>query len=82
MSQNVDELREKVIDVIVEQLSVKREDVVPGASFVDSLGADSLDLVELIQGFEEAFDVEISDAQAEKATTVQEAFDLMEEILG
>jgi len=65
----------KVIDIIVEQLSVERDKVVPGASFVDDLGADSLDLVELIMAMEEAFDIEIPDEVAEKITTVQHAID-------
>lgn len=66
---------EKLIDIIVEQLSVDREKVVPAASFVDDLGADSLDLVELIMAMEEAFDTEIPDDVAEKITTVQLAID-------
>ena len=66
---------EKVIDIIVEQLSVEKDKVVPGASFVDDLGADSLDLVELIMAMEEAFGIEIPDEMAEKITTVQDAID-------
>ena len=66
---------EKVIDIIVEQLSVEKDKVVPGASFVDDLGADSLDLVELIMAMEEAFGIEIPDEVAEKITTVQDAID-------
>ena len=66
---------EKVIDIIVEQLSVDKDKVVPGASFVDDLGADSLDLVELIMAMEEAFDIEIPDEVAEKITTVQNAIE-------
>ena len=66
---------EKVVDIIVEQLSVDKEKVVPGASFVDDLGADSLDLVELIMAMEEAFGIEIPDEVAEKITTVQHAID-------
>jgi len=65
----------KLIDIIVEQLSVDRDKVVPKASFVDDLGADSLDLVELIMAMEEAFDTEIPDELAEKITTVQGALD-------
>ena len=68
-------VEDKMIDIIVEQLSVDREKVVPGASFVDDLGADSLDLVELIMAMEEEFDVEIPDEEAEKITTVQNAID-------
>lgn len=63
----------KVIDIISEQLSVEKDKVVPSASFVDDLGADSLDLVELIMAMEEAFDIEIPDEVAEKIVTVQDA---------
>ena len=66
---------EKVIDIITEQLSVEKDKVVPSASFVDDLGADSLDLVELIMAMEEAFDIEIPDEVAEKIATVQDAVD-------
>jgi acyl carrier protein len=64
---------EKVIDIITEQLSVEKDKVVASASFVDDLGADSLDLVELIMAMEEAFDIEIPDEVAEKIVTVQDA---------
>lgn len=64
-----------VSDVIADTLQVKRIEIVTKANFMEDLGADSLDLVELILGFEERFDVEISDEDAEKITTVQEAFD-------
>ncbi|MBM9513883.1 acyl carrier protein [Desulfogranum marinum] len=70
----------KMIDIIVEQLSVDKEKVVPGASFVDDLGADSLDLVELIMAMEEEFDVEIPDEEAEKIATVQNAIDFVAKI--
>jgi acyl carrier protein len=66
---------EKVIDIITEQLSVEKDKVVPSASFVDDLGADSLDLVELIMAMEEAFDIEIPDEVAEKIVTVKDAID-------
>jgi acyl carrier protein len=66
-------VEEKLIDIIAEQLSVDKDKVVPGASFVDDLGADSLDLVELIMAMEEAFDIEIADEVAEKIVTVQDA---------
>jgi acyl carrier protein len=69
-----------MIDIIEEQLSVDREKVVPGASFVDDLGADSLDLVELIMAMEEEFDVEIPDEDAEKIVTVQDAIDYVDKI--
>jgi acyl carrier protein len=64
---------QEMIDIIVEQLSVEKDKVVPNASFVDDLGADSLDLVELIMAMEEGFDIEIPDEDAEKITTVQDA---------
>ena len=66
---------QEMIDIIVEQLSVEKEKVVPNASFVDDLGADSLDLVELIMAMEEGFDIEIPDEDAEKISTVQDAID-------
>ncbi len=66
---------EKVIEIIVEQLNVDRDKVTPDASFVDDLGADSLDLVELIMAMEEAFEIEIPDEVAEKITTVKDAIE-------
>ena len=71
---------EKVIDIIVEQLSVDKDKVVPSASFVDDLGADSLDLVELIMAMEEAFGIEIPDEVAEKITTVKDAIDHVQKV--
>jgi acyl carrier protein len=71
---------DKMIDIIEEQLSVDKEKIVPGASFVDDLGADSLDLVELIMAMEEEFDVEIPDEDAEKIATVQDAIDYVDNI--
>ncbi|MEE4135799.1 MAG: acyl carrier protein [Desulforhopalus sp.] len=68
-------IEQEMIDIIVEQLSVEREKVVPNASFVDDLGADSLDLVELIMAMEEGFDIEIPDEDAEGISTVQDAVD-------
>ena len=64
---------ERVKQIIVEQLGVDEGEVTPGASFVDDLGADSLDTVELVMAFEEAFDIEIPDEDAEKIRTVQDA---------
>ena len=64
---------DKVKSIIVEQLGVDEEEVTPDASFVDDLGADSLDTVELVMAFEEEFDVEIPDEDAEKMRTVGEA---------
>ncbi|WP_017872198.1 MULTISPECIES: acyl carrier protein [Candidatus Caldatribacterium] len=68
----------KVKEIIVDQLGVDEEDVTPDASFVDDLGADSLDIVELIMAFEEEFDIEIPDEDAEKITTVGEAVEYIE----
>ncbi len=64
---------DKVKKIIAEKLSVDIDEVVPDASFVDDLGADSLDLVELIMSMEEEFNIDISDEDAEKITTVKEA---------
>jgi acyl carrier protein len=69
---------EKVKQIIVEQLGVDEGQVDPSASFVDDLGADSLDIVELVMAFEEAFDLDIPDEEAEKIKTVQNAIDYIE----
>jgi len=66
-------IEEKVKKIVAEKLSIEPDEVVPEASFVDDLGADSLDQVELIMAMEEAFDIEISDEEAEKLQTVQDA---------
>ena len=66
-------VEEKVKQIIVDQLSVAEEDVVPEASFVDDLGADSLDQVEMIMAMEEVFNISIADEDAEKIRTVQDA---------
>ena len=63
-------LEDRVADIIVEQLGAAREEIVPEASFIDDLGADSLDIVELVMAMEEAFDVEIPDDDAEKIQTI------------
>ena len=68
-------IEERVKKIIIEQLGVKEEDVKSAASFVDDLGADSLDTVELVMALEEEFDTEIPDEEAEKTTTVQAAID-------
>ena len=68
-------IEERVKKIIIEQLGVKEEEVKSEASFVDDLGADSLDTVELVMALEEEFDTEIPDEEAEKITTVQEAID-------
>lgn len=66
-------LEKRVKEIIVEQLGVEEEQVTPEASFIDDLGADSLDTVELIMAIEEEFDVEIPDEEAEKIITVKDA---------
>ena len=71
-------IEERVKKIIVEQLGVKEEDVKPEASFVEDLGADSLDTVELVMTLEEEFDIEIPDEEAEKITTVQSAIDYVQ----
>ena len=68
-------VEERVKKIVLEQLGVNEGEVKPGASFVDDLGADSLDTVELVMALEEEFDCEIPDDQAEKITTVQQAVD-------
>ncbi len=68
-------IEERVKKIVMEQLGVKEEEVVPEASFVDDLGADSLDTVELVMALEEEFETEIPDEEAEKITTVQLALD-------
>jgi acyl carrier protein len=68
-------IEERVKKIVVEQLGVKAEEVVNSASFVEDLGADSLDTVELVMALEEEFETEIPDEEAEKITTVQAAID-------
>lgn len=71
-------VEEKVKEIIVEQLSVDESEVTPTASFIDDLGADSLDTVELVMALEEGFSIEIPDDAAEKITTVKEAIEYIE----
>ncbi len=68
-------IEERVKKIVVEQLGVKDEEVTNEASFIDDLGADSLDTVELVMALEEEFKTEIPDEEAEKITTVQQAID-------
>ena len=68
----------KVTKIIVDQLGVSADEVKPEAKFVDDLGADSLDLTELIMAMEEEFDIEIADADAQKIQKVQDAIDYIE----
>ena len=72
------EITEKVRQIISEQLGVEEAEVTPKASFIDDLGADSLDTVELVMALEENFDIEIPDEDAEKIRTVQDAIDYIE----
>jgi len=75
-------VEEKIRKIICEQLDVAEKDVVPEASFVDDLGADSLDQVELIMAMEEEFDISIPDEDAEKIGTVQDALDYVKKASG
>lgn len=68
-------IEERVKKIVCEQLGVKEDDVNPSSSFVDDLGADSLDTVELVMALEEEFETEIPDEEAEKLATVQDAID-------
>jgi len=74
----VSEREGKIKQIIAEKLGVSEEKVTPTASFVDDLGADSLDQVELIMAFEDAFDIDIPDEDAEKMKTVKDAMDYLE----
>ena len=69
------EVLDKVVEIVCNQLSVNKEDVTPDSSFVEDLGADSLDTVELVMAFEEEFGLEIPDDEAENITTIKSAVD-------
>ena len=71
-------IEERVKKIVVEQLGVKEDEVTPNASFVDDLGADSLDTVELVMALEEEFNIEISDEDAEKIRTVKDVVTYIE----
>ena len=75
------EIQERICKIIAEQLSQDIEEVVPEASFIDDLGADSLDLVELVMHMEEEFDVEIPDEEAENIRSVQDAINYVKQHL-
>jgi acyl carrier protein len=75
-------VQDRVKKIVVEQLGVNEEDVTDSASFVDDLGADSLDTVELVMALEEEFECEIPDEEAEKITTVQQAVDYINAHMG
>ena len=72
------EVLDKVVEIVCNQLSVNKADVTPDASFVEDLGADSLDTVELVMAFEEEFGLEIPDDEAENITTIKSAVDWIE----
>jgi acyl carrier protein len=76
---DLEKITRRLKEIIAEQLGISDEEIVPEASFVDDLGADSLDLVELIMALEEEFDMEISDEDAEKIQTVQDAINYISE---
>jgi len=75
-------VEEKVKEIIAKQLGVNASDVTPEASFVEDLGADSLDTVELVMAFEEAFNIEIPDEDAEKIAKVKDAIDYIKNKIG
>ncbi|EFC92333.1 MULTISPECIES: acyl carrier protein [Dethiosulfovibrio] len=77
-----DEVLARLKEIIIDRLDVEEEQIKPEASFVEDLGADSLDIVELIMGIEEEFDIEIPDEDAEKLTSVGEAIDYASNKLG
>ena len=74
-------VEDRVSEIIVEQLGVTAEEIKPEASFIDDLGADSLDIVELVMAMEEAFDIEIPDDDAEKMQTIGDAMSYVKERL-
>ena len=71
--------QERLIEIIAKQLGVEEENVTPDASFMEDLGADSLDTVELVMALEEEFDIEIPDSDAEKIQSVQDALSYLDE---
>jgi acyl carrier protein len=71
------EIKDRIVEIIANQLGIEEDDVTAEASVIDDLGADSLDIVELVMALEEAFDLEIPDEEAEKITSVQHIFDYM-----
>ena len=78
----MDNVEEKVKDIIVEELGVEREKLTGEASFMEDLGADSLDTVELVMAFEKEFDIDIPDEDAEKLRTVGDAMNYLHEKIG
>ena len=79
---DIKEMEEKVKDIIVEELGVEREKLADDASFMEELGADSLDTVELVMAFEKEFDIDIPDEEAEKLQTVGDAMKYLNEKVG
>ncbi len=79
---NMEEVQAKLKEIVIDRLNSEEDQIKPEASFVEDLGADSLDIVELIMGIEEEFDIEIPDEDAEKLTTVGEAMDYVKVKLG
>ncbi|QER42420.1 acyl carrier protein [Thermodesulfobacterium sp. TA1] len=75
-------VEEKVIDIIAQKLNLSKDQVKPEASFIEDLGADSLDLVELVMAMEEAFGMEVPDEDAEKLRTVQDVIDYVKSKVG
>ncbi len=71
------EIKNRIVEIVASQLGIEEEDVTAEASVIDDLGADSLDVVELVMALEEEFDLEIPDEEAEKITKVQNIFDYM-----
>jgi acyl carrier protein len=71
------EIKNRIVEIVANQLGIEEEDVTAEASVIDDLGADSLDVVELVMALEEEFDLEIPDEEAEKITKVQNIFDYM-----
>jgi acyl carrier protein len=78
----MDEITARLKEIVMDRLDVEEDQIKPEASFVEDLGADSLDIVELIMGIEEEFDIEIPDEDAEKLTNVGEAMDYIKNKLG
>ena len=82
MAMDMKQLEEKVKDIIVEELGVERDKLTSDASFMEDLGADSLDTVELVMAFEKEFDIDIPDEDAEKLRTVGDAMNYLHEKIG
>ncbi|SFL06267.1 acyl carrier protein [Halanaerobium salsuginis] len=77
----MDKIKSRVIEIVAEELAVDVDEINEDSSFIDDLGADSLDVVELVMAFEEEFDVEIPDEDAEDIRTVDDAVNYLEDIL-